>query len=208
MMPIGQAISMVRCGRRWSMAGPGTPLRRECRAPRLPPPRYVQTKLLDLPTAGRCLLPDIPLNGHLERTAILPRMQRAFHTFLFWLLIAALPLQGFSAALQASCGTGAPHAAADSAAPAQPSVHDAHDAHDASTSHHGQHGDAGDTVAGHGQSSCSACAACCTGAIAPPSAFPASMACNDARPAVSVPAPLLAGFIPPGLERPPKRVTA
>jgi hypothetical protein len=34
------------------------------------------------------------------------------------------------------------------------------------------------------------------------------MAHSNALPAVSSPAPLLTGFIPPGLERPPKRVTA
>lgn len=161
-----------------------------------------RTKLLDLPIAGRCLLPDISQNRHLERTAILPRMKRAFHTFLLWILIAALPLQGFAAALQASCGTSAHHAAADMVAPAQ--SHAQHD-HQASAGHDD---DAGDTAAKHKQSSCSACAACCIGAIAPPSVSLASMAYSNAQSAVSSPAPLLTGVIPPGLERPPKRVAA
>ncbi len=193
MMPIGQAVSMVRCGRRF------------VRFAQQPPPDAQRMKLLDLPIAGRCLLRDISRNRHRDHTAILPRMKRAFHTFLLWLLIAALPLQGFAAALQASCGTSAHHAAAETAAPAQ--SHAQHD-HEASAGHHDDTGDTGDIAAKHKHSSCSACAACCIGAIAPPSASLASMAYSNARPAVSAPAPLLTGFIPPGLERPPKRVTA
>lgn len=129
-------------------------------------------------------------------------MKRAFHTFLLWLLIAALPLQGFAAALQASCGTSAHHEAAEMVASAQ--SHAQHD-HEASAGHHD---DTGHTAAKDKHSSCSACAACCISAIAPPSVSLPSMAHSNARPAASSPAPLITGFIPPGLERPPKRVTA
>ena len=166
------------------------------------PTDHSRTKPLDLPIAGRCLLPDISRNGHLERTDILARMKRAFNTFLLWLLIAALPLQGFAAALQASCGSSAHHTPADMVAPAQD--HAQHD--DAAMAGHGSAAD--DTTAKHKHSSCSACATCCIGAIAPPSVTIASMSDGNVQPTLSSPSPLVTGFIPPGLERPPKRVTA
>ena len=134
-------------------------------------------------------------------------MHRALTTFLLWLLIAALPLQGFAAAVQASCATTAHHAAAQMDVPAQSHAEHGHSAH-----HDDAAGDA--TEAGHGTigkhtgSSCSACASCSVGASAPPCLSIGSLAYGNSQPVVSSPAPLVTGFIPPGLERPPKRINA
>lgn len=138
-------------------------------------------------------------------------MHRALTTFLLWLLIAALPLQGFSAAVQASCATTAHHAVAQMDAPPPQSNaehgHDAHNAHHADAA--GDAAEAGhSTIAKHTSSSCSACASCCVGASAPPCLSLASLAYGSSQPVVSYPAPLVTGFIPAGLERPPKHLDA
>nr|WP_314624982.1 hypothetical protein [uncultured Noviherbaspirillum sp.] len=128
-------------------------------------------------------------------------MHRFVNTFLLWLLLAALPLQGFAAAMQLSCGTTKQHAALS------------HDQHD-------HHQDAGALVAtqetgtdhasmsGHATSSCSACSACCVGAIALPASAAIAPVYSASVPAFPLAPALPADFIPGGLERPPKPVTA
>ena len=141
-------------------------------------------------------------------------MHRFIKTFLLWLLLAALPLQGFAAAMQLSCGptkhaadpgmtavVSVSHGHHDHAAPAH--HHDA-DAHPATTPAPADHA-SGD---GHAASSCSACSACCVGAIALPVNPIVTPVYSASVPAVPVfPVPL-ADFIPGGLERPPKTLTA
>jgi hypothetical protein len=57
-------------------------------------------------------------------------------------------------------------------------------------------------------SSCSACSALCIGAVAPPSAF-LPLPTFDGSDAVAVaPTRLIAGFIPDGLQRPPRHPSA
>jgi len=60
----------------------------------------------------------------------------------------------------------------------------------------------------HEHSTCSACATCCIGAVAPPSVAVMTSAYSSPLPAIVTPTPLVTGFIPAGLERPPKRITA
>lgn len=162
-------------------------------------------------------------------------MNRLLTTLLIWLLMAALPLHAAAASINMSCapvpqqigaqaGAHAPHgthgthgahgahgAHAALAAPA-----DAHAHHGAHASHHGAavHAaadtgggdDASQAKAGKlSHSSCSACSAFCAGAVAPPS-FSLSLPFLDGSEAVRVPpADLLAGFIPDGLQRPPRQ---
>ena len=144
-------------------------------------------------------------------------MSRFFKTFLFWLLMAALPLQGFAAGIGTSCGQIAHHGSLESPVPAQPHHHDG----DAATVHHhdaAAHSDSAsmrhpmsaDKSPGtrHGHYSCSACMACCHGGVAPASALFVTPGHSDSLPAVIAPDPLVTGFIPAGLERPPKSITA
>lgn len=59
----------------------------------------------------------------------------------------------------------------------------------------------------HKHTACSFCASCCIGAVAPPY-MPAAASVHTHSSAVLVsPSPLVTGFVPAGLERPPKRIT-
>ncbi|WP_194725302.1 hypothetical protein [Noviherbaspirillum malthae] len=144
-------------------------------------------------------------------------MNRVLKTFLLWLLIAALPLQGMAAVIKASCG---------------PRHHDmssvmmmkGHHSHDEATAPH-QHDDAGNTVVaddaqkasakksaeakqGPHLSYCSACAACCFGAAAPPPSVSLTPDFSTVEAAVIPPVVSFTGFIPAGLERPPRHLSA
>ena len=145
-------------------------------------------------------------------------MNRLLKTFLLWLLIAALPLQGVAAVVKASCGQR--HHSTSIAA-----GHAIDHAHEDGAAHHG-HGDMHETMSAaddeppdagkdspsdsakpvHG--ACSACAACCVGAVAPPSSVDLTPAFDKVSTAITPAAPSFAGFIPPGLERPPKSLSA
>lgn len=144
-------------------------------------------------------------------------MNRVLKIFLLWLLIAALPLQGMAAVIKASCG---------------PRHHDMssvlmvmgeHSHHEAAGPHH--HDDAGNIVVaddaqkasaqhdadasqGPHLSYCSACAACCFGAAAPPPSVSLVPVFSTAETAVIPPVVSFTGFIPAGLERPPRHVSA
>ena len=143
-------------------------------------------------------------------------MPRFIKTLMLWLLLAALPLQGMAAATRMSCAP-APHAAmaaqahqAHQAAHAQHATPAADDHADhaghAAGAGHDRHAAAQDTAPDqhHHASACSHCAACAFGAAAPPPA-PATVHAG-AGPDLPFPAAPrgTAGFIPPGLERPPR----
>jgi hypothetical protein len=139
-------------------------------------------------------------------------MNRPLKTFLLWLLIAALPLQGVAAVVKASCGQR--HHTAMMAADA--AGHESSHAHEEGEGHHG-HGamaasdhelpntgkdsPSGSTLP---HPACSACAACCVGAVAPPASAPLTPASDEVGKAIPAPILSFTGFIPPGLERPPK----
>lgn len=132
--------------------------------------------------------------------------------FLLWLLIAALPLQGFAAAMQTSCGQMVAHHGQTEKTSAMQAHHqaagDTADSMHASADHNAPHFAKDPAGANHHGGSCSACASCCIGAAAPPSVNVLTPVYRSAVPAPSAPAHLVAGFIPAGLERPPKRFTA
>jgi hypothetical protein len=143
-------------------------------------------------------------------------MNRFFKTFVLWFLLLALPMQGMAAAIQLSCGP-AHHAAMISDAQHH---HDEHP-HGVAPHHHddevgAQQTTHADTMAKADNapdakqvaSSCSACATCCTGAAAPP-AFSAWISPHSSSELVVIyPSPLVTGFVPVGLERPPKPISA
>jgi len=134
-------------------------------------------------------------------------MTRPLRTLLLLLLLATLPFQGAVAAARMVCGP--EHA--QHAMTASNGHHDHTDANGDGHAHHSaQH--AGSSTASHAPDlhphpACGHCAGCCIGGIAVPSP---GMPMPDDHPAFSAlsPAPLPAGFIPAGLERPPKRISA
>jgi hypothetical protein len=144
-------------------------------------------------------------------------MNRTVKTFLVWLLMLVLPLHAVAANVGMAC-----------APLKRQAVHMM-----AANAHHGDAGNARDTHAHHGgghasdaasathdgdssatepgkkaHSSCSACSALCIGAVAPPSAF-LPMPSFDGSDAVALaPVRFAAGFIPDGLQRPPRHPSA
>ena len=112
---------------------------------------------------------------------------KCFRTLLVWLMLLAIPLQGFAAASLALCdAAGAPAASHVAAA----SMHEGHCAEP-------------DSTAPDSPAKCSSCAFCCVGmAIAP-----AFAALTSPRPLASEPIAYAAmhvtAHIPGGLERPP-----
>jgi hypothetical protein len=145
-------------------------------------------------------------------------MNRFLKTLLLWLLIAALPLQGLAAVIQSSCGP-SHHALTRANAVVTVHHHDgiahSHDGHDVAmqtsaddASANVQLSDDNSLSIKHKASSCSACAACCVGAAAPPSASIWAPVYSSSEFVLISPTPLVAGFIPASLERPPKRISA
>lgn len=145
-------------------------------------------------------------------------MFRVFKTFLLWLLIAALPIQGAAAVIKASCGP-RHHGVSIEA-----SVSDHH--HSVGTLAHGDV--SAEMVAVDNEavvafalteqadsspklpvsSFCSACAACCAGAVAPPPSLSLTPTFLVVEAAVLPPVVSFTGFIPAGPERPPRHLSA
>jgi hypothetical protein len=145
-------------------------------------------------------------------------MNRVLKTFLLWLLIAALPLQGMAAVIKASCGprhhdmpsvmmSVVEHHHDSSSAPHQHDMADMNSAADVASAANTAD-DSQNLKQVHKTSYCSACAACCVGAVAPPSVV--YLVSPLARGETVAIAPLVSftGFIPASLERPPKHFSA
>jgi hypothetical protein len=125
-------------------------------------------------------------------------MNRAFRTFMLWLLVMAIPVQGFAAATMSSCGSfhAAPWAASHEDASKHRHMHhheaDAHDDH---------------ASPGHGKlatSSCSDCAACCIGTAVLPSVLAWAPFHGRSEPVIVAPPSFAACHIPATPERPPR----
>jgi hypothetical protein len=147
-------------------------------------------------------------------------MSRSIKTFILWLLIAALPVQGFAAAMKLSCGTDR-YTALLVQAMSQDHAHRAGAVanghyHADGAMHH--HADATREPAGHHElaagshdhksSFCSACAICCAGAVGPPPAIHWSVAPGVSQTEVIAPAIPAADYFPAGLRRPPRHLSA
>ena len=146
-------------------------------------------------------------------------MRSRFRSALMWLLLLALPLQGFAAVTMLNCGPN--HQRMWEAALAEPAgSHDhatrGHHQHEMSTA--GNHHDTASADAETDPSSvhqlnkltkfkCSACAACCIGVALPTAALAfASMPPAEAL-RFFVPAPHV-DFVTDGLDRPPRLLLA
>lgn len=140
-------------------------------------------------------------------------MNRTVKTFIVWLLMLMLPLHAVAASVGMSCAPIRQHEASSAGMAHQQSAPDAHAHHGGDHAAHGAGTAADDDASASGiakqaHSSCSACSAVCAGAVAPPSAF-SSLPTFDGSDAVLVSPPsLVAGFIPDGPQRPPRRQSA
>lgn len=119
-------------------------------------------------------------------------MNRVVVRLLLWCLFAALPLQGYAAALRLCCAP-APVAKMDSSAQAMAHCHDG----GADKVHAKAGGAQGKTSHDCGYNGC-------LGACAPPVDIAAAVALHHGAVLAGAPAALFSGHIPAGLERPPK----
>lgn len=143
-------------------------------------------------------------------------MSRFLKTLFIWLVIASVPIQGMAAVVKASCGP-RHHAVMDVAVTVMTAEHSNHH-HDMGADHThsaSMAADAGDAASSATDeapivksSYCSACAACCVGAAAPPVSSIRVPSDSNPESVVLSPEPLVTGFIPGGLERPPKHISA
>ncbi|MFC5479661.1 hypothetical protein [Massilia suwonensis] len=146
-------------------------------------------------------------------------MNRSIKTFLVWLLMAILPLHAMAASVGMSCVPGQRQLSqqVETVAASHHGMH--HDMrHNVDAGMHAHHGaqasDAGaadaskhaahDKAEQQTHSSCSACSMLCIGAAAPPSAFLAVPSFDGTDAFLISPAALVPGFIPDGLQRPPR----
>ena len=143
-------------------------------------------------------------------------MNRAFKTFLVWLLVALLPLHAVAGSLGMSCAPvhrQSSHAALDSGPAHHEPMADEHAHHDAGHAEQGMDPSVQDhspasKIENQSHSSCSACSAFCIGAVAPPSVY-LPVPTFDGTDAVAVPpAAFAVGFIQDGPQRPPRRHAA
>jgi hypothetical protein len=143
-------------------------------------------------------------------------MKRSFKTFLLWFLILVLPLHAAAAQVGMTCALARQsssvaqaheHPAARDSLPAQSHEHHQHggsmDRHDMASSAHHEHASS-DAPGDAKHFSCSACSAFCIGAIAPPSPSIALPVYEGSEQPVSFLAEPGPGFIPEGLQRPPR----
>ena len=145
-------------------------------------------------------------------------MVRSLRFLLIWLLIALLPMQAIAAGIRMACVVDGDTVATKVVTTyiAQGATPDHHHHH-----HHGMsaddvdakpihnvHNHATDHLKHHKSTTCSSCGSCCIGAFALPE--PLSIAHNDAQVVVKIVSPpaLVTGFIPNGLERPPRQLSA
>ncbi|MNJ99046.1 hypothetical protein D3C87_168180 [compost metagenome] len=142
-------------------------------------------------------------------------MNRLFKTLVLWLLVLALPVQGYAAVMQMSCAP-AMHESVAAEVAAVTAVSDEH-AH-----HHGMQHEAAavtdaatdatakaatDMPSPHGKQThmkCSVCAAGCMGMTALPSTPDWTFAAIGSSQILASPAPDFLGHIPDGIKRPPK----
>jgi hypothetical protein len=137
-------------------------------------------------------------------------------TLLIWILIAVLPLNAGAAAVGMSCAPGHQQAM---------QVAMSHDAHhvmrdDTVHNHEGvEHSSGVSAASAQAQvdsavadqtdhSTCSACSAFCMGAAAPPSVSVSLPSFGGSEDVTVSAAPRVSGFIPEGLRRPPRQISA
>ena len=142
-------------------------------------------------------------------------MNHSLRRFVLWLLIVALPLQGFAAVTRLCCDAAQMTSSTSvSALFVDASAMPSHHGHDAGPGdmHHAESDakhpkDKADSH-DHKANSCNACAACFVGGIALPTHVVWSAPLTKDVGKFATPSALVTGFIPDSLERPPKHLSA
>jgi hypothetical protein len=132
-------------------------------------------------------------------------MSHTVRIFLLWLLIVALPMQGFASALNISCAAHHDASSTVSAAHEHHAQNASHSRHcDSATTQDSDSDTAKDHYAMDKNMPCSACAIYCASMVM----LPATLTVNSlaaSAPTLAIPVDFpFTGFIPSGLERPPR----
>ena len=140
-------------------------------------------------------------------------MNRRLKFILMWLLICLVPLQGIAASLRSQCGPDHQMAQAFADATSHDHGGDA-SRHEAVIHVHSTLAD-GDEATDHQDHShqhksafCGTCGSCCIGAFAPPSKIDWELRAAKVSIDILSPTPFVTGYIPDGLERPPRTFSA
>lgn len=131
--------------------------------------------------------------------------------FFVWLLFVALPLQGYAAAVNICCGQSYPKTME-----MQGAIPHHHDHHPVAMNTEAKSADqvayAGDGKHEHTHINksytCGTCAGCCMTLAAMPNHLIFKPISSHAPLTATEPTPLVTGFIPAGLERPPRHLPA
>lgn len=162
---------------------------------------------------GRMAVRKVMQTSFLFHSFYTSAMVSRVRTALMWLLLLALPLQGFAAATMVNCGPNH-HRMASAVTAEMPDTHEHagagqhHHSMEATADHHDAASNGSDAPSVHHidklmKFKCSACAACCMGAAMPTAAvtikaFPPAMAPDSIVPTAHV------GFVTDGPDRPPR----
>lgn len=176
-------------------------------------------RLTDWPDGKKFRGKMLPVRGRRIGCANISAMTRFFRALLVWLLVAVLPLQGAAAAVRMPC-----EAAGFSQVQVRGAMHEGmrfkahHEAEAPSSSGneamtymemaaaHPVHV-AANIAPHHKAAPCETCGHCCVGACF----FPAELSWASTPPQILIrvvaPVSMPAGFIPAGLERPPRQIS-
>jgi hypothetical protein len=142
-------------------------------------------------------------------------MLGALKKIFLWLVIAALPLQGFASVVASTCGPDHELMVAAGGAVDRSDAGGNGDHHHVGSGHPDvklTSAHAGSTQSDHEHhhktSFCGTCGACCAGAFALSSTIVWAPSEAQFKADIIAPAPLVTGFIPGGLERPPRPYSA
>ncbi|GGI16865.1 hypothetical protein [Oxalicibacterium faecigallinarum] len=139
-------------------------------------------------------------------------MNRIVRIVVLYLLVLALPVQGWAAATQTACAPamhqpGMQMMHHDTTAAFEQThdhhqMHATHDVADAATIKHAP----ADKTGTHGNATCSVCAACYIGMALLPAMPDLAKPVEHASAAVATPSSFFLGYIPDGIKRPPRHL--
>lgn len=138
-------------------------------------------------------------------------MNKLIKLFAVWILVFALPVQGFAAATMMNCEKAHSHEAKSLT---ESYNHATHSGHDEANSHEATHehvADASDNHAAHHSSStkhaCSHCGSvCCSSTAIVASSVNVHPLFDDIKVNVAYSAPQFTSFVSAGIERPPRSI--
>ena len=136
-------------------------------------------------------------------------MKKLIKIFAVWFIAVAIPVQGFASVAMMNCEQSPSHHSQNVAA-STVHDHDQHSGHDMSDEHSHDASDSSNNVfqstdnGNHVCAHCAKCTSCCSGFTFQTTSFSLFQQLNVGETRYSYNSLLFTGFIPSGLERPPR----